>query len=298
MGTVSEIGGPAQDVQARLYVWDVALERFVPKAGVAPQLTNAAGEYRFDGLAAGDYTVRFSDTTGIYVASTWPGGTGMAPLGPDFPGVVEVPDSNQSTLDVTMLRELRNDGAEPTVSGVRQAGNRLTGTRGVWNVTAGVRFSYQWQRVSAAGVVSNIAGATSSSYVLVGSLVGSGIRLRVTGSRAGYQNENGYSDETEISKGTSSLQRRLARARVRRTGHGRLVVQVHTAAVLPRSGWLAVRVDGRKRVGRYLRKTQLGQASIALPRLRLGRHRVVALYGGNAYVHGSYSRAIFLTVIR
>ena len=297
-GVVSEIGGPAEDVQAMLFVWDAGSERFIRKAGVPAQLTDAAGQYSFDGLATGDYTVRFSDTTGVYVAATWPGGTGAAPVGPDFPGVVDVPASQPSTLDVSVLRELRNDGGEPTVTGLRRAGSQLTGTRGVWNETSNLTFSYQWQQISSAGVVSNIEGATSSTYVLPGSMVGYGVRLRVTGSRAGYASENGFSDETEVARGLSSMSRRLARATVHSSGHGRLVVQVYAAAVLPRSGWLAVRVDGRQRVGRYLRRTQLGRASVTLPRLKRGRHRVVAIYAGNSYVYGSTSRAIVLTVIR
>ncbi|HMQ66421.1 MAG TPA: CHAP domain-containing protein [Arachnia sp.] len=77
----------------------------------------------------------------------------------------------------------------PTISGTAQVGEKLTAAPGDWE--SEVSFAYQWRRGKRA-----IAGATSSSYALVGADLGATITVRVTGSKAGYLAASGTSEAT------------------------------------------------------------------------------------------------------
>ena len=67
----------------------------------------------------------------------------------------------------------------PVVSGTPTQGQTLSTTNGTWNYSP-TSYSYQWQRNN----TTNIGGATSSTYVLTISDVGSTINCRVTASNA------------------------------------------------------------------------------------------------------------------
>jgi hypothetical protein len=215
--------------------------------------------------------------------------------------VREVPDTDPATvppLDVQVLRQLSNEGAAPDVLGLRRVGYRLAATPGEWNVPADtLTFGYQWQRVDSAGTARDIAGATAATYVLTATDTGNGIRVRVTGQRAGYAPESGYSDETEVKRGYSATAVRLAFSRIRTTARGRVRVTVTPSTLAP-TGTVSIRIDGRKRVSTTLRAGQLGSVALALPRLGRGKHRVVAVYGGYRGLYGSTSRGVTLTVVR
>jgi hypothetical protein len=67
----------------------------------------------------------------------------------------------------------------PTISGVAQQGQTLTGDQGGW--TGAVTFTYQWQDCDAAGSnCTPITGATGLTYLLQASDVGHTIRFQVT----------------------------------------------------------------------------------------------------------------------
>jgi len=329
-GTVYDADDPADptaaDVQTKLYRWNVATSSFAP-ADAPTVLTEADGRYGFAGLVPGCYTVRFADTSMTYVAETWPTSTGTAPTatttGPGT-GVVEVPDPDDpaqcnatavtappvtgtddtprepqdQVLDVTLLKQLVNEGAQPDVTGYRHVGYRLAATPGGWNVPVDtLTFTWQWQRVDSAGIARDIAGATGPSYLLTASDVGNGVRVRATAYRSGYAPESGYSDETEVAKGYSSTGLRLAYSRIHATGRGRVRVSV-TPSSLPPTGTVTVKVDGRRRVSTTLTPAQAGSVPLLLPRLARGKHRVVATYAGSRGLYASTSRPLTLTVIR
>ena len=314
-GTASDADDPADPgalgVQARLYRWDGSA--FVPDTEHDPQVTERDGGYLFTGVAEGFYTVRFSDTTFTYVPTTWPGTTGQMPTGTstaEGSGVVEVPapvsvgDRTPSAfpepqqLDVTVLKQLSNEGAAPVVTGLRRVGYRLSATPGGWNPDAStLTFAWQWQRVDSQGNARDIPGATASTYALTAAEVGQGIRVRATGQRAGYAPESGYSDETEVKRSYSATGVRLAYRRIHATSRGRVRVTV-TPSTAPPTGTVTVKVDGRRRVATTLKPTQAGSVALLLPRLGRGTHRVVAVYGGSRGLYGSTSRVTTLTVVR
>ena len=66
----------------------------------------------------------------------------------------------------------------PVVSGTGTVGQTLTSTAGVWNYTP-TGYAYQWRRGA-----TNIAGATSTTYVLVAADSGTSITCRVTATNA------------------------------------------------------------------------------------------------------------------
>jgi hypothetical protein len=70
--------------------------------------------------------------------------------------------------------------APPTVSGLAQEGRTLTSTSGSWTGTA-PSYSYQWQRCDSGGNgCADIAGASTSSYLVSGADVGATLRSQVT----------------------------------------------------------------------------------------------------------------------
>jgi|GEM_PF-2529201 len=74
----------------------------------------------------------------------------------------------------------------PAVSGTAQAGQTLQASTGTWAGTQPISFSYQWQGCNSLGVSClSISGATSTSYALGASDVGTTVRVLVTATNAG-----------------------------------------------------------------------------------------------------------------
>jgi hypothetical protein len=71
----------------------------------------------------------------------------------------------------------------PTISGTAQQDSTLTGAAGTWSGTAPITYGYQWNRCSG-GTCSPIAGATSTTYLLTSTDVGSTITFSVTGTNS------------------------------------------------------------------------------------------------------------------
>jgi hypothetical protein len=70
--------------------------------------------------------------------------------------------------------------SSPTISGTTTYGQTLTSTTGTWTNTPS-SYSYQWSRATTSGgSYSNISGASSSTYTLVGADVGKYLKVTVT----------------------------------------------------------------------------------------------------------------------
>lgn len=81
--------------------------------------------------------------------------------------------------------------AVPTISGTTTNGQTLTATTGTWTNTP--TYTYQWIR----GASTVIAGATASTYVLVGADVGTTVKVTVTATTA-----NGFNTATSAATAT------------------------------------------------------------------------------------------------
>lgn len=77
----------------------------------------------------------------------------------------------------------------PGITGTKKVGHTLTAAPGTW--TSGTTLRYQWYRSGIA-----IAGATGSRYTLGAADLGKGMKVSVTGSKAGYTTVSRYSGQT------------------------------------------------------------------------------------------------------
>ena len=69
---------------------------------------------------------------------------------------------------------------QPDPSGKAEDGQKVTVDPGNWSGQKPIAFSYQWQSCNAAGVCTDIAGATSQSFTVTSSQVGSKLRAMIT----------------------------------------------------------------------------------------------------------------------
>jgi hypothetical protein len=93
--------------------------------------------------------------------------------------------ASNATAVVTAAAKPVNTVA-PAVSGSPVQGQTLSGTNGTWTGTSPITYAHQWMRCPADGGASDasnctaISGATSSTYTLKSTEVGSRVRFRVT----------------------------------------------------------------------------------------------------------------------
>ncbi|HXO49322.1 MAG TPA: LamG-like jellyroll fold domain-containing protein, partial [Mycobacterium sp.] len=87
---------------------------------------------------------------------------------------------------------------EPTLEGYGTVGDTLTAQYGLWAGTETISYSYEWQTCNAeGGKCKEIEGATSASYVLTESEIGSTVRVVVTATNT-TGNESAPSVQSEI----------------------------------------------------------------------------------------------------
>jgi sugar lactone lactonase YvrE len=88
--------------------------------------------------------------------------------------------------------------ALPTISGTTEEGQMLSASAGSWEGTSPLTYVYQWQDCDSLGEgCMDIAGATSSTYMLQASDVGSTLRVTVTASNA-VGSATSTSEETAV----------------------------------------------------------------------------------------------------
>jgi hypothetical protein len=91
--------------------------------------------------------------------------------------------SSAQTAVVQSAPVAPSNTSPPTIAGTAQAGQTLTASPGSWSGTQPISYAYQWLKCDAAGAnCADVASATSSSYLLAPTDVGSTIRVRVTAS--------------------------------------------------------------------------------------------------------------------
>lgn len=99
-------------------------------------------------------------------------------------------DSGSKTLPFKVIKAKKSGSspankALPSISGTARDGQTLAAHPGTWSGSPTPSYSYQWRRCNSSGAsCSNISGAATSSYVLVGSDDHSTIRVQVTASNS------------------------------------------------------------------------------------------------------------------
>lgn len=130
----------------------------------------------FENVAAGTWTAK--------VSATNLAGTGVS-------------TSDASPLTITSAPTAFSLAPNPTISGTAQVGQSLTAVRGTWD--SGVTFTYQWNQDG-----SPISGATSATYTILSSDLGSTISVSVTGTKTGYATTTRTSSSTSAVIAASS----------------------------------------------------------------------------------------------
>jgi thermitase len=86
----------------------------------------------------------------------------------------------------------------PTIAGTAETGKMLSANAGTWNGTTPLAYAYQWRRCDSAGLsCADVMSATSSSYALSSTDVGSTIRVAVTASNA-YGSSSAVTEPTAV----------------------------------------------------------------------------------------------------
>jgi hypothetical protein len=130
----------------------------------------------FENVAAGSWTAK--------VSATNLAGTGVS-------------TSDASPLTISSAPTAFTLAPNPTITGTAQVGQSLTAVRGTWD--SGVTFTYQWNQDG-----SPITGATSATYTILSTDLGSTISVSVTGSKTGYATTTKTSSSTSAVIAASS----------------------------------------------------------------------------------------------
>lgn len=163
-------------------------------------------------ISANDtFTVSVSNTNGFYTRDSKPASKTVGPLkflGTSYRYFSDglFPNLNSGTnygIDfVFSVLSAPTNTSAPSVSGTNRVGSTLTATAGTWSDSPS--YTYQWQNASSAdGTYSNIAYATSSTYVPKGESLGKFVRVNVTATDAGGSTTVSSSPTTEILTTTS-----------------------------------------------------------------------------------------------
>lgn len=179
---------------------------------------------RFSLVAGTSYYVRYrKETTGVYKAKIWADGS-SEPASWDITstaytsltsGRIGLATYNNSNKDLSLVG-ISLDGSTaaitapsaaapvntspPTISGTLTQNQTLTASNGLWS-NGPTSYTYQWYRV-VNGVSTAISNATSGTYVLSSSDVGTTVRVGVTASNA-TGSATAYSSYTSTISGTT-----------------------------------------------------------------------------------------------
>ncbi len=185
--------------------------------------------------------------------------------------------------------------SKPRATGTGRVGKLLTADPGAWSGAgedgAPPTFTYQWRRNGTA-----IAGAVAQTYQLQPVDIGRDISVTVTATRPAYKPGSFTTAAITVAKRASALRAALAKRTVTRSQRALLAVVLKVAGVRSPTGVVKV-LDGRRTVAKVkLTASRAGKATVRLPRLKPGAHRITAVYAGTATIAAATSKVVTLTV--
>lgn len=173
----------------------------------------------------------------------------------------------------------------PRISGTPKLGSTLTASPGTWSVT-GLQYHYQWYRAGAP-----IGGATAGTYKVTTADVAKSLAVAVTATAAGYADGTATTAPVTVAKVTAAVA--LTGPRSVKAGKKAKVTATVTAA-LPATGTVTLR-DGKTRLGTA--KIVNGRAVLTV-KLKAGKHRLTAAYGGSGTVGAATSKVLVVKAKR
>ncbi len=159
-----------------------------------------------------------------------------------------------------------------TVSGTARPGQTLTANEGTWT-PAGVTFEYQWIRGA-----TDIAGATSKTYVPVTADLGQTLKVRVTGTKSGYTSVSATSVATAVVKAVSTVSVSAKGAKKKAT----FTITVKATGVTP-TGKITIKLGSKTLKSGTLKS---GKVTLSVTKQKKGNRKYTIIYGGDAKVLG------------
>ena len=200
-------------------------------------------------------------------------------------------ESISNGIGVTAGGALQNT-AIPMISGTASVGNSLQASNGSWSPAA-TRFRYQWLRDGAP-----IPGATSSSYRPAVGDAGRGVSVTVFAGNTGFNEGSAASSTVTVAKLVSTTAAALSKTRIKPIERVKIGVAVTVPGVTGPTGTIMI-FDGAKKLKTLtLLSTNNGKRGWKLPRLKVGKHKIKAVYSGNGATAGSKSKITALFVVR
>ena len=175
----------------------------------------------------------------------------------------------------------------PTITGTPKVGELLTATAPMWT-REGVSTTFQWLRNG-----EQIVGATGSTYTLATADAAQLISVQTSGTQDGYAPGSATSDAVQVAKLTSTTTAKLPKAKVPAKVAPKIAVTVAVPGLTDPTG--KVKIMEGKKVLKTVSLGQGGKVTITLPKLKKGKHQLVAVYTGSPTVVGSKSKAVTLT---
>lgn len=184
---------------------------------------------------------------------------------------------------------------KPRTTGTGKVGKLLTADPGAWSGAgedgAPPSYAYQWRRNGTA-----IPGAVAQTYQVQPADTGRSITVTVTATRPAYKPGSFTTAPISIAKRSSALKATLTKQTVRKGQRAVLALVLRVAGVTSPTGAVKV-LDGKRIISKLkIAAGRKGRASLKLPRLKPGTHRLTAVYAGTATIAGARSKSLELTV--
>lgn len=178
----------------------------------------------------------------------------------------------------------------PTISGAPQVGQLLSLGGGTW--ISGAKLTYQWLRDG-----TPIAGATGSTRRLAIDDAGRSISAIVTAKLTGYADGTATTASVVIDRVATTATSALGVKSIRKSKRAKITVTVKASGVVTSPGGV-VRIYDKSRVlaTKAVPASAHGVVTIKLPKLKRGKHKLVAKYLGDSITAPSQAKKLKLVV--